>query len=283
MNILDEFKSFLSQNLPSAPSFHPHYEKALRTMLLAGGKHFRAQLLLGVVHAIKPELFPSAMRIALGIEMLHTYSLIHDDLPSMDNADFRRCVPTLHKTYDEVTAILVGDALNTGAFLEIANSNLNSDIKIACVKTLAENGGITGMVLGQAIDCYFEGKALNLKELEFLHIHKTAKLIAASLKMGAIISGLDDTNCENIYQIGIKLGLLFQIQDDLIDATSNKESAGKPVGNDSFKNSFTNLLGINGAKKAKSNQIDEIYSDMALLPKEIAELIKKLINKYLKD
>ncbi|EHC7812265.1 polyprenyl synthetase family protein, partial [Campylobacter coli] len=188
-------------------------------------------------------------------EFIHTYSLIHDDLPAMDNADLRRGTPTLHKSYDETTAILVGDALNTEAFLLLSNLNLKESIKINLIRTLAFNAGINGMILGQAIDCYFEDKKLNLEELEFLHTHKTAKLIAAALKMGCEICELDEKESEKIYQIGLKLGLIFQINDDIIDETMSEEESGKPSKHDEHKNSFVNLLGLEKAIQSKENLI----------------------------
>lgn len=283
MNLADKFDAYLRANLPRASSFHPHYETALGAMLLAGGKHFRAQLVLGVVDALSPELAQAAMPVALGVEMMHTYSLIHDDLPAMDNADFRRGVPTLHKTYDEVTAILAGDALNTHSFLLIAEASLPDAVRCACVRELAKSAGVSGMVLGQAIDCYFENKPLNLDQLEFLHIHKTACLIASSLKIGAIIAGASQIEQDKIYTIGIKLGLVFQIADDILDVTSSAETAGKPVGNDTSKNSFANLLGINGAKAAKSKHLALIQSELKTLPTGIENMIQNLISRYLKD
>ena len=175
------FIKHLENHLPKVQSFHPFFNEALAKMLKAGGKHFRAQLLLGVVQNKAPHLIPNALNAALALEFIHTYSLIHDDLPAMDNADLRRGTPTLHKSYDETTAILVGDSLNTEAFLLLYNLNLKESIKINLIRTLAFNAGINGMILGQAIDCYFEDKKLNLEELKFLHTHKTAKLIAAAL------------------------------------------------------------------------------------------------------
>ncbi|AQW86643.1 geranyl diphosphate synthase / farnesyl diphosphate synthase [Campylobacter pinnipediorum subsp. caledonicus] len=278
----DKFVDFLNENLPTSESFHPYYSEALSHVLKAGGKHFRASLLLGVVNAIKPELTDKAMRVALGVELLHTYSLIHDDLPAMDNAPLRRGVETLHVKYDEVTAILVGDALNTHAFFEISRSDLPSDILLKCIEILSFNGGVNGMVLGQALDCYFEGKKLDLKQVEFLHIHKTAKLIAASLQMGAVIASCDENTCSSLYKIGLDLGLAFQIQDDIIDATSNEAEAGKPVHNDDIKNSFINLMGLDGAKNSKEELIRAIIKELEIVPSELRPVIEKLINKYLK-
>ncbi|MBD3828997.1 MAG: polyprenyl synthetase family protein, partial [Arcobacter sp.] len=165
-NLLDSFEEYLLNNLPNSKSFHPYFEEALSEMLKAGGKRFRPMLLLSVVKSNKSLLLSNSMAVALGLEFLHTYSLIHDDLPSMDNADLRRGFQTLHKKYDEVTAILVGDALNTEAFNLVANASLHNDIKVELIKCLATNGGINGMIIGQAIDCFFENQKLELNQLE---------------------------------------------------------------------------------------------------------------------
>ncbi|AII13994.1 geranyl diphosphate synthase / farnesyl diphosphate synthase [Campylobacter iguaniorum] len=275
------FDEYLELNLPKIDSFHPHFNDALAWVLRAGGKHFRAKLLLGIVETLRPELTKDAFSVAFGVECLHTYSLIHDDLPAMDNASLRRGVATLHVKYDEVTAILAGDALNTHAFYLISHANLDPKTLLKCIQTLSSDGGIYGMIIGQAIDCYFEHKHLSLEELEFLHAHKTGALIAASMKMGAIISGLDDESCEQIYKIGLKLGLAFQIHDDIIDATQDEKSAGKPTNNDGIKNSFTNLLGVKGAIKARDKLENEILDELANSP--ILPLVNDLINKYLKE
>lgn len=241
---MQRFEAYLSRNLPKVPTFHPVYEEALGAMLQAGGKRFRPMLLLGIVDAYEPMLYDSALPVALALEMFHTYSLIHDDLPAMDNADLRRGHQTLHKRFDEVTAILAGDALNSDAFLLIAEAPLREDVKIELIRLLAANGGSAGMVLGQAIDCWFENKPLTLDEVKILHINKTAKLIAASLAMGAVIVRLPKELQNALYDFGIDLGLLFQIQDDIIDETQSEEEAGKTTGNDTEKNSFVTLLGL---------------------------------------
>jgi farnesyl diphosphate synthase len=241
---MQRFETYLTENLPKVPSFHPVYEEALGAMLTAGGKRFRPMLLLNIVDAYEPMLYNGALPVALALEMFHTYSLIHDDLPAMDDADLRRGHVTLHKRYDEVTAILAGDALNTDAFYLIAKAPLREDVKIKLVELLARDGGGRGMVLGQAIDCYFENKPLDIEQVKILHKNKTAKLIAVSMQMGAVIVGLDKKVQGALYDFGIDLGLLFQIQDDIIDETQSEEEAGKTTGNDSDKNSFVNLLGL---------------------------------------
>lgn len=258
---LKKFEKYFTSHLPQAASFHPHYEKALHVMLQAGGKRFRPMLLLKVVEHEAPLLFENAMPVAMAIELLHTYSLIHDDLPVMDNAPLRRGEPTLHVRFDEVTAVLVGDALNTHAFYMLSRAPLSAQTRIRLVETLAELGGASGMVLGQAIDCHFEQKPLCVEDLEFLHHNKTAKLIAASLKMGMIIANAPMQKEALLEKYGYKLGLAFQIQDDLIDATQTSKEAGKPTGNDSFKNSFTNLLGVEEAIKRRDALVAELEED----------------------
>jgi len=279
--LLEQFEQHLLDNLPKSESFHPIFQNALQDMLKAGGKRFRPMLLLSIVNAKQSLLCNNAMPVALGLEMLHTYSLIHDDLPAMDDADLRRGYPTLHKTYDEVTAILVGDALNTHSFNLIANAPLSNDSKIELIKVLSSDGGIKGMIIGQAIDCYFENHKLELKQLEFLHIHKTARLIAASLKMGAIIAGLDLQTQEKLYQFGIDIGLLFQIQDDIIDETVSAEVAGKTTNNDASKNSFINLLGLTESINSANSLAKKCEESLNSFDDDIKNNLDPLLNKYL--
>lgn len=280
--LVQEFETYLQQNLPVIESFHPHFSKAFSEMLDVGGKRFRPLLLLSVVESCKPLLIKNALNVALGLEMMHTYSLIHDDLPCMDNAALRRGHPTLHVSYDETTAVLIGDALNTHAFYCITQTPLSAEIKVKLVSILAGDAGIYGMVLGQAIDCFFEDKRLDIDQLEFLHIHKTAKLIAASLLMGAVICELDKQTQERLYQFGLKLGLLFQIQDDIIDATMSSEEAGKPTQNDGHKNSFVNLLGIEGAKAEKQKLFHALNNELEGLDAHLVQALKGIVNDYFK-
>lgn len=279
--MLEQFETYLLKNLPYSNSFHPYFEHALQDMLKAGGKRFRPLLLLSVVKAYNPLLLNNAMSVALAVEVLHTYSLIHDDLPAMDNADLRRGHPTLHKSFDEVTAILVGDALNTLAFNILANTPLSAEVNIKLIKILSSNGGIDGMIIGQAIDCFFENQKLELSQVEFLHIHKTGKLIAASLEMGAIIAGLDDIKVNELYEFGIDIGLLFQIQDDIIDETVSTEIAGKTTQNDGAKNSFVNLLGLDGAKNAADELAKKCYEKLASFDNQLKLELMDVLEKYL--
>ena len=280
--LLAEFKAFLSAHLPSSPSFHPCFDEALSYTLKSGGKHFRAMLVAGVVAAVRPERKEAAFHVALAFETMHSYSLIHDDLPAMDDSDLRRGQPSLHVKFDEVTAILAGDALNTHAFYQIARAPLDADARIKCVEILSRNAGIYGMALGQAVDCYFENQKLGIEELKFLHIHKTARLIAASLQAGCVVAGLDETEAARIYDIGLDLGLAFQIADDIIDATQSAETAGKPTHNDGAKNSFTNLLGVEGAVQAKNELIAKIERELGSVHTGIRAIVTGLIDKHLR-
>ncbi len=274
-------EEFIKKNLIKAESFHPFYEHALNEMLIAGGKRFRPALLMAVVKAYEPMLAENAKYAAFAIELIHTYSLIHDDLPSMDNADLRRGHPTLHITYDEVTALLAGDALNTYAFEVISKAPFSSDVKVELIKILSQNAGANGMVLGQAIDCFFENKRLDLQELKFLHLNKTGKLIAASLQMGAVIAGTDDKLQKTLYNFGIDLGLLFQIQDDILDVTLTAEEAGKTTGVDENKNTFVTLLGLKGAEKEADNLAVELENQLNGFDERLQKELGRLLEKYL--
>ncbi|WP_455757083.1 polyprenyl synthetase family protein [Sulfurimonas sp.] len=280
---MQKFENFLLENLPVSKSIHPTYEKALQEMLIAGGKRFRPALLLGVVNSYNSLLDEGAMHAAYAIELLHTYSLIHDDLPAMDDSPLRRGKPTLHVVYDEVTAILAGDALNTYSFEVLSNAPFSDSVRVKLIRELASNGGLNGMVLGQAIDCYFENQPLKIDDVKILHTNKTAKLIAASLKMGAIIVGKEELG-EKLYDFGIKLGLLFQIQDDILDVTQSSEEAGKLTANDGEKNSFVTLIGLDETMKEANTLADELLDELnnfdENLKNELSSLLTKYINRH---
>ncbi len=272
-------EEFIKNNLLTVDTFHPFYEKALNEMLLAGGKRFRPYLLLAVVKSYNPLLLETAKHAAFAVELIHTYSLIHDDLPAMDNASLRRGHPTLHTTYDEATAVLAGDALNTYAFEVLAKMPAHSDIKIELIKILSEAAGFKGMVLGQAIDLYFENKKLSLDELKELHLNKTAKMIAASLKMGAVIVNKVDL-AEKLYAFGLKLGLLFQIQDDLLDLKDESET-GKTTGVDENKNTFVTLLGVQKAGEKADRLAGEIQTELNGFDDNLKNELGEILEKYL--
>lgn len=276
----DQFDHYVKTGAPRLGGYHPHLERAFWEMLLHGGKRFRPKLYLAVVQAHTPLLVPSCLNVALAIEVLHTYSLIHDDLPVMDDAALRRGHPTLHVQYDEVTATLAGDGLNTYAFYLITQAALDAEVRINLVRELSKYGGIDGMVLGQALDCHFEGQHLSFEELKTLHLNKTAKLIAASLKMGAITCGLSKTVQEELFGFGLDLGLMFQIQDDIIDVTESDEEAGKSTGVDTDKNSYVNLLGLEGAISHRDELIHALRSRLEKQDDALQVNLSQLLQKY---
>jgi geranylgeranyl pyrophosphate synthase len=274
------FEKFLEERIPEVSGFHPHFEKALKSILLSGGKRFRPQLIFAVVEALQPRLLKNSYHVAFGIEALHTYSLVHDDLPAMDDADLRRGVETLHKTYDEVTAILVGDALNTLAFEIISESPFRDDVRVKLIRSLAKNGGLNGMVIGQAIDCYFENMKLPKEQIEFLHIHKTGKLIASALQMGAIISDRQDLE-KPLFDFGISVGLLFQIQDDILDVIESEDESGKTTNRDEEKNSFVTVLGLENTIEEAEKLAEKVNFELDSFPNELKKSLKKLLEKYI--
>jgi farnesyl diphosphate synthase len=199
----------------------------------------------------------------------------------MDNAPLRRGFETLHITYDEATAILTGDALNTEAFYRIAKASLRDDVRIKLVELLARDGGIYGMVLGQSIDLHFENTPLTLEKIKTLHRNKTAKLIATALLMGAVIVGLEKSKQEAFYAFGLDLGLLFQIQDDIIDETQSDEEAGKTTSNDGDKNSFVNLMGLEKTIEEAENLAKKLEEQFNTFDEVLQQGLKEIVQKYL--
>ncbi len=280
-HILNDFETFLQKSVPNIPGFHPNFQKAFWEMLLFGGKRFRPALLFSMVDAFNPELVNRSFLPALALECLHTYSLIHDDLPCMDDANLRRGHMTLHKSYDETTAVLVGDGLNTYAFYLLSQANLTPSQVVKLVEILSIDGGLSGMIIGQALDCYFENITLDLDKLKFIHYHKTAKLIAASLQMGGVIAGVD--NLEKIREFGFQLGLYFQVRDDIIDCVENEISTGKSTQNDGRKNSYVNLLGLDGAREELAGLKKELILMQEDFPNALRENLSELLQVYFKE
>ncbi len=278
---MQSFEDYFKNSIPKVETFYTDYNRAIEHILSASGKLFRPKLLLSIVKAYEPLLLESSYPVAMAVELFHTYSLIHDDLPAMDNAPLRRGIATLHTVFDEATAVLIGDAFNTYSFELIANSPFREDVKIKLIKLLAQNGGIGGMVLGQAIDLAFENTPLTLEQAESLHINKTAKLIAASLVMGAVIAGLGKEIEDKLYQFGLDLGLLFQVQDDIIDVTLSEAEAGKPIGNDGDKNSFINLLGLEKSVEYADTLAKKIEGEFEKFDPKLQNALKGLLEKYL--
>ena len=278
---MQDFKAYIKSSIPNIDTFHPTYCDAIEYIINNQGKLFRPHLLLSIVKEYEPMLLESSYKVALALEIFHTYSLIHDDLPAMDNSPLRRGKKTLHTKYNEALAILVGDAFNTYAFELISKSAFRDDVKVELIKQLSTNGGLSGMVLGQAIDLEFEKTPLLLEQVEHLHINKTAKLIATALTMGATIVDMPKDKIDKLYQFGLDLGLLFQVQDDIIDETSTTDQAGKPTNNDEDKNSFINIIGLDESIKYANNLAQKIEKEFIEFEEKLQTALKPVLLKYL--
>lgn len=240
--------------------------KAMRYSTFAGGKRIRPILLLAACEAVGGEL-SAALPAACAMEMIHTYSLIHDDLPAMDNDDFRRGNPTNHKVFGEAVAILAGDALLTQAFILLSSpflaSSVNPERILRVIHEFANAAGSRGMVGGQIVDMESEGKKdLELPTVQFIHTHKTGALIKASVKSGAILGGADDRTLISIIRYGEAIGLAYQIADDILDIESTTAEIGKDAGSDLArgKATYPAVIGINESRR-RAQEFLEIALD----------------------
>ncbi|WP_368503857.1 polyprenyl synthetase family protein [Alkalihalophilus sp. As8PL] len=254
--LVTEYKQLIDTKLP----FHIENLKTPDTLkqamiysLNAGGKRIRPVLLLATLDGYNKPV-EDGLDLACAIEMIHTYSLIHDDLPAMDDDDIRRGQPTNHKVFGEAMAILAGDALLTYSFELITKMNcaLSEPSKaLTLIRELAHASGPEGMVGGQVADMEGENRMLSVEELAAIHHHKTGDLLAYSILAGAILADASAEDLENLREFAIELGLLFQIKDDILDVEGEAEKIGKPVGSDdgNNKSTYPSLLGLDGAKK----------------------------------
>lgn len=219
--------------------------EAMRYSLLAGGKRLRPVFLLAFCEAVGGQM-EQAMPAACAVEMVHTYSLIHDDLPCMDNDDFRRGRPTCHKVYGDDIATLAGDALLTAAFETLSTMEVPAEQAIACVRLLSTGAGEHGMVAGQVLDMEGEKHPLTEEELRAVHTRKTGCLIRAACQMGTVLGGGTEVQIAAAGDFAIHLGMAFQIRDDMLDEISSQEQLGKPIGSDAEngKSTFVRLLGL---------------------------------------
>lgn len=243
----------IDQLLPPAQEPAARLKEAMRYSVLNGGKRVRASLIYAAYQAVTDGQDHEGLdHLAIAMELIHAYSLVHDDLPAMDDDDLRRGLPTCHKAFDEATAILAGDALQTEAFSLITQAPaLSAQQKLDCVFTLANAAGIRGMVAGQAIDLASENRQIALAELELLHRLKTGALIEASVKLGAIAANASDTEQQNLALYAQAIGLAFQVQDDILDVEGDAQELGKHTGADALhqKSTYPSLLGLAQAKQ----------------------------------
>ncbi|WP_434219095.1 polyprenyl synthetase family protein [Bacillus pumilus] len=239
--------------------------------LKAGGKRLRPVLVLALLNAYgKNE--EDGIPVGCAVEMIHTYSLIHDDLPCMDDDDLRRGKPTNHKVYGEATAVLAGDALLTESFRLITSqlsSSVSADKKLRIVDELVKSAGALGMVGGQFDDMEAEQKQVSLAELESIHARKTGKLLTFSVAAGAMLAGASDDDIEKLREFSYHIGIAFQIRDDILDLEGSEEKIGKRVGSDTAneKSTYPSLLTLSGAKEKLDEHITrakEIVSNLQL-------------------
>jgi farnesyl diphosphate synthase len=259
---------------------------AMHYAATGGGKRVRPLLIYATASLMGKELSQVAGvdACAVAVELFHTYSLVHDDLPCMDNDDLRRGRPTVHKAFDEASALLVGDALQTMAFQLIAQSALNDAQKVQVITSLSMAGGMAGMAGGQAIDLASVGKQLTQNELELMHSLKTGALLRAAVQIGAIAINLNEQEKKSLDKFANALGLAFQVVDDVLDASSDSQTLGKTAGKDAAANkpTFVSLMGLDGARefvrKLHQEALDSlgIWGDNADLLRAIAS---KVVNR----
>lgn len=270
--------------LPAAETRPARLHAAMRYSMQAGGKRIRPALLFAASELFPSEADPTAAAVA--IECLHTYTLIHDDLPSIDDSDLRRGRPSCHAQFDEATAVLAGDALLTYAFQLLAREyHAQPGLAIRLVGALAEASGSERLIGGQQEDIENEGRPLDADTLRYIHENKTAALLTAALTMGLAFGRPDEAQTKGIEDAGRHLGLAFQIVDDILDATSDPETMGKPVGNDAAadKSTYVALHGIDGARaealchtEAAIDALETLGGDNSLLIQLVRELATRI-------
>jgi len=288
-NCQQRVQSVLEQLLASTPQRPEQLQKAMAYACFNGGKRVRPVLVYAAAMAGGCDL-ERADKAAAAVELVHCYSLVHDDLPAMDDDDLRRGKPTVHKAFDEATAILVGDALLTLAFQALSEAEQDGIPAADClamIRTLASAAGHEGMVAGQAIDFEAVGKALDVDQLEAMHALKTGALISASVELGATCSpDLQENQREALRSYARHVGLAFQIQDDILDVTGDTSTLGKPQGSDHALNkpTYTSILGLDEACSkavalagAAEKDLDDI-GDSAEMLRKLARFVVERIH-----
>ena len=255
---------------------------AMHYAATGGGKRVRPLLIYATASLTGKELdqVPGVDACAVAVELFHTYSLVHDDLPCMDNDDLRRGRPTVHKAFDEASALLVGDALQTMAFQLIAQSALNDAQKVQVITSLSMAGGMAGMAGGQAIDLASVGKQLKQSELEQMHRLKTGALLRTAVQIGAIAVNLNEQEKKSLDVFASSLGLAFQVVDDVLDASSDSQTLGKTAGKDAAANkpTFVSLMGLDGAREF-ARQLHQEALDSLGIWGDNADLLRAIASK----
>ncbi len=265
----------LDRLVPLRHGHHQQLYESARYALLGGGKRLRPILTLTTTRMLGGDPH-SALTPACTLEMIHTYSMIHDDLPCMDNDDYRRGKLTVHKKYSEGHAVLTGDFLLTYAFEVLATDlHLSAEKKSHLIAILARQSGSEGMIGGQVMDLTFEGKKIPLETLRLLHRNKTAALLTAAIEFGGVIGNAKPSHLENLRQFGECLGLAFQVIDDILDVTSSQTKHGKAISSDILneKSTYVSLLGLEQAKAYANNFYEQALLALKPLPYNISQLV----------
>ncbi|AEP13003.1 MULTISPECIES: polyprenyl synthetase family protein [Chloracidobacterium] len=279
-----EVNRWLDQLMPPVTTPPPRIHEAMRYSLMAGGKRLRPILVLaaGEVFGGAPErLYP----VACAFEMVHTYSLIHDDLPAMDNDDLRRGMPTCHKQFDEATAILAGDGLMTHAFRILAEMDAPAEQKVRVIRELAVGSGtVEGMIAGQIVDLEAEGKPIDAGRLAFIHRAKTGALIRGALVCGGIVADAAESDLALLSAYGDRVGLAFQIADDILDETATAEQLGKTPGKDAAagKATYPALYGLEASRKqaeALAEEAIEVLAPLGQRAQLLIEMARFVVNR----
>ncbi len=272
----DRIESQLDAALPSAADAPRRLHQAMRHSVLGGGKRMRPLLVhaAGEVFGTDPHRLDAP---AMAVELIHAYSLVHDDLPAMDDDALRRGKPTTHIAFDEATAILAGDALQTRAFSLLAEAALPAELRVACLQALAHASGAAGMCGGQALDIDATGQLQSLDALTRMHALKTGALIRAAVRMGALCGHAPATDLARLDQFADALGLAFQVRDDILDVEASSEQLGKTAGKDvaQDKSTFPALLGMDGAK-ARLAELSTVMGDALAHYGEEADALRAL-------
>jgi len=250
----------------------------------AGGKRIRPYLLLEVLESLQVPITIAHAQVAAALEMIHTGSLIHDDLPAMDDDDFRRGRLTNHKKFGEALAILAGDALFLDPYALIAQADLPNEIKVDLIASLSLSSGSMGMVAGQVLDMEGEGKHLNLEELQTIHANKTGKLLAFPFQAAGVIARLDENLQKQLKTVGELIGLAFQVRDDILDVTASFEEIGKTPQKDlqAEKSTYPALLGLDEAKVFCNRTLDQANEKLNVIS-QIVDFDKEPIVKIVES
>ena len=272
-----QLKARLPQETDSPKTLH----KAMRYSVLGGGKRIRPALVYATGEALSTNL-ESLDCAACAVELMHSYSLIHDDLPAMDNDDLRRGRPTCHKAFDEATAILAGDAIQAQAFSILASDKVTHEQRVNMIQQLAKSSGSLGMAGGQAIDLAAVNKQLDEEQIKTMHTLKTAALIQASVLMAVIASDIDDPEAfAHFAHFSEKVGLAFQIRDDILDIQADTKTLGKPQGSDAAQNkpTYPSIVGVEQAEKTANNLLQEALDEIKNLDERAENL--RAISEYM--